>query len=924
MKRKLYSTLAALLLLVSTNLVAQTTINIGTGTGAQRQPIGYYFGFERSANIYLASEIGGSGTIDQLTYTATLGTAVGRVPARVFITTVSNTAQTAGTWASVIGSLTPVFNDSITIPATVATTAPITIPLTTPFVYNATGTTHLLIMIECNQTGTGFGLITGSGIQFTASSTGRSQTWATDNAAPTGNGTLSANLPNIGIRFSTFTPADFLAPAISFTPLPNTTSTTNPVLSSVITDAGGVASGTLAPRVYFKKSTDANTGAGWKSVATSSAASPYSFTIDYSLLNAGSAALGDTIQYFVVAQDVPGNVGSSATGLVATNVNTITTYPTGSVSSYRIFAGTLSGVVTVPGTYPTLAAMANALNTNQIGGALTVNITGTFAERISIGPLSGVSATNRVTINGGGTTTINGTGTAATTDAMITLNGADFVTLRGITINDGGTGVSNQVEYGVLLQNASGTDGAQNNRLVNLNITLGGGGATAAFSHGVLISTVATAASGGNHNNTLDSLTVANSDRGVGLFATSATLPDTNNTISNSAFNSIGNNITTTGGSAIGIITSFNTNVRVQRNRVNSVAARNVGATVPVTGIQIQNCGGELSGNIVDSVFHANPTTTANTLGIQTGVILGGTLNVFNNMVSNVSRAFTAAANGTTLVFGIRATNFTGGGGTTNIWNNTVEMKSAAAVPYTSAALQLFGGGLPVNVRGNLLINRVATTTLPARGYALVDQNATRTFMTSNFNNVFAPAANGAIGFVGTGAALITLQNWRDSSRTDSASISKNVNFVAANNLRLTGASNGDFDLRAPRLAAVLTDIDGQSRFNPTYMGCDEASTPLSSASESRLTPDAFALSQNYPNPFNPSTTINYDLPMTSEITLKVYDVLGREVATLVNGRQNAGRYTISFNASTLASGVYFYRLQAGNFTQSKKMMLVK
>jgi hypothetical protein len=88
--------------------------------------------------------------------------------------------------------------------------------------------------------------------------------------------------------------------------------------------------------------------------------------------------------------------------------------------------------------------------------------------------------------------------------------------------------------------------------------------------------------------------------------------------------------------------------------------------------------------------------------------------------------------------------------------------------------------------------------------------------------------------------------------------------------------------------------------------------------------PKVFALEQNYPNPFNPSTVMSYQLPVASNVSLKVYDVLGREVATLVNGRQEAGRYSVSFNAASFASGVYFYRLQAGNFVQTKKMIMVK
>ncbi|MFN3426676.1 MAG: T9SS type A sorting domain-containing protein [Candidatus Thermochlorobacter sp.] len=88
--------------------------------------------------------------------------------------------------------------------------------------------------------------------------------------------------------------------------------------------------------------------------------------------------------------------------------------------------------------------------------------------------------------------------------------------------------------------------------------------------------------------------------------------------------------------------------------------------------------------------------------------------------------------------------------------------------------------------------------------------------------------------------------------------------------------------------------------------------------------PTKFELFQNYPNPFNPSTVIGFTLPVASEVSLKVYDMLGREVATLVEGRQAAGQYQVPFTATGLASGVYFYRLQAGSFVETKKMMLVK
>ncbi len=88
--------------------------------------------------------------------------------------------------------------------------------------------------------------------------------------------------------------------------------------------------------------------------------------------------------------------------------------------------------------------------------------------------------------------------------------------------------------------------------------------------------------------------------------------------------------------------------------------------------------------------------------------------------------------------------------------------------------------------------------------------------------------------------------------------------------------------------------------------------------------PTRFSLSQNYPNPFNPTTVISYSLPATERVSLKVYDLLGREVANLVDGLAQAGAHQVSFDASRLSSGIYFYTLHAGPFVASKKLILLK
>jgi predicted GH43/DUF377 family glycosyl hydrolase len=103
------------------------------------------------------------------------------------------------------------------------------------------------------------------------------------------------------------------------------------------------------------------------------------------------------------------------------------------------------------------------------------------------------------------------------------------------------------------------------------------------------------------------------------------------------------------------------------------------------------------------------------------------------------------------------------------------------------------------------------------------------------------------------------------------------------------------------------------------------ATSPLTGvADREQIIPVGFALAQNYPNPFNPSTTIKFDLPKALAVRLSVYDMLGRQVSVLVNERSEAGVHEVKFDGSNLASGVYFYRLQAGDFVQSKRLVLLK
>ena len=152
-----------------------------------------------------------------------------------------------------------------------------------------------------------------------------------------------------------------------------------------------------------------------------------------------------------------------------------------------------------------------------------------------------------------------------------------------------------------------------------------------------------------------------------------------------------------------------------------------------------------------------------------------------------------------------------------------------------------------------------------------------------------------------------------------------------------TGFSTAPMNMalrRASTAGVGITYYIGTENTNVTNYCTLIDEFPITPTSVSPVTkkviPNVFAMNQNYPNPFNPTSNLSYQLPVDSRVTLKVYDLTGREVATLVNGEKPAGFYTVNFNAASLASGVYIYRMsaegkdKASSFQSVKKMLLLK
>lgn len=135
-------------------------------------------------------------------------------------------------------------------------------------------------------------------------------------------------------------------------------------------------------------------------------------------------------------------------------------------------------------------------------------------------------------------------------------------------------------------------------------------------------------------------------------------------------------------------------------------------------------------------------------------------------------------------------------------------------------------------------------------------------------------------------------------------------------------------DTRFFKLKCEITDGSGAEGVTNIYSVTVTGSLQLlkqgDNEENNEMLPTEYSLLQNYPNPFNPTTQIIYDIKEPSFTTLKVYNSLGEEVVTLVDGMKTQGRYTVDFNASNLPSGVYIYKLTSGNFSSVKKMVLTK
>ncbi|MCK5816452.1 MAG: T9SS type A sorting domain-containing protein, partial [Candidatus Marinimicrobia bacterium] len=126
------------------------------------------------------------------------------------------------------------------------------------------------------------------------------------------------------------------------------------------------------------------------------------------------------------------------------------------------------------------------------------------------------------------------------------------------------------------------------------------------------------------------------------------------------------------------------------------------------------------------------------------------------------------------------------------------------------------------------------------------------------------------------------------------------------------------------KVTGIRLRIDDKATNGSLYVDRIRVIYPTWTSIEDKMVPSEYCLHQNYPNPFNPLTKISFEIAQAGNISLDVYDISGNRISSLMNGFQNAGSYSVEFSADYLPTGVYFYRLQAGNWIDTKKMLIIK
>jgi hypothetical protein len=253
----------------------------------------------------------------------------------------------------------------------------------------------------------------------------------------------------------------------------------------------------------------------------------------------------------------------------------------------------------------------------------------------------------------------------------------------------------------------------------------------------------------------------------------------------------------------------------------------------------------------------------------------------------------------------------------------TYYMDSRTLMLYTSSEI-ITGGGSPGLIT-KIGFNVVTAATQPMNGFNIKMQNTLAASVTGFINSGWTTVYSGTYAVPGTGWQYIELQTpyyWDGSQNLLMEICFDNTSYTSNTTVNSTTAAGMTWHYHLDNSTGCSMTGGSAQSTRPNI--CMQMNLIVGNKTESSEIPAVFSLAQNYPNPFNPVTSIKYSVPKQSLVKLVIYDVIGREVTTLVNEIKHPGNYNVSFDASNFASGVYFYRMEAGDFINVKKMVLIK
>jgi trimeric autotransporter adhesin len=643
---------------------------------------------------------------------------------------------------------------------------------------------------------------------------------------------------DIGADAGNYNGVDLAAPAISYTPLGNTASTANRVLSVTITDTTGVATGGNAPRVYFNK--NAGTYFSTACALTSGTVNNgvWDCTIDNSLI--GGVVAADVVRFFVVAQDANGNLAANpGGGFSGTNVNTVATPP--AAPNQYLISTAFTGSFNV-GTGETFTSLTNAggifeaINNGVLTGNVTINLTTDLTGELGTNALNqfaedGVGGYTLLIKPAGGPRSVTGSNSGA----LIRLNGADRVridgstaaslfdeavggtpALRELTIQNTNTGTSATV----ISVASNATNGAQNNTIKNVNI-LGQDPTTTLLGISLGGATPGTVATGPNNGNRVENCSLKRAITGIWSAGVSAASQNTGTVITQNETS----DVTADRLRRVGIVVFNENGVQITENSLNGISTNESADAVGIgVGIQALDNTTTTTGGVSNALVSRNKvngvaslsTTGFSAAGITVAGTTGGANTISNNMVTGV----TAPSTSPDLTAGIFVAGATGA--STRLYYNAVAMsgdRGAVASQMPGFGVAITGTDPAVELKNNIFSTTQTASGggVNAKSYAIGLVTTTFVNLDSNYNLFYSAGANagfyrsGSLG-AAAGTDYAAIAAWRTAVSDDANSIGETdplfVNPLNDLHLQVPGPAIDT----GTAVAAVTTDFDGTTR----------------------------------------------------------------------------------------------------------------